>query len=56
MEPEGSLSCSQEPATCPYPQQDESILDGIVTGHECYTHADGHFCCQNFSMSLALAV
>jgi hypothetical protein len=24
MEPEGSLSCSQEPATGPYPEPDES--------------------------------
>jgi hypothetical protein len=24
MEPEGSLSCSQEPATVPYPEPDES--------------------------------
>jgi hypothetical protein len=24
MEPEGSLSCSQEPATCPYPEPNES--------------------------------
>jgi hypothetical protein len=24
MEPEGSLSCSQEPATDPYPESDES--------------------------------
>jgi hypothetical protein len=24
MEPEGSLSCSQEPDACPYPQPDES--------------------------------
>jgi hypothetical protein len=24
MEPEGSLTCSQEPATCPYPQRNES--------------------------------
>jgi hypothetical protein len=25
MEPEGSLSCSQEPATGPYPEQTNSI-------------------------------
>jgi hypothetical protein len=24
MEPEGSLSCSQEPATCSYPEPNES--------------------------------
>jgi hypothetical protein len=24
MKPEDSLSCSQEPATCPYPEPDES--------------------------------
>jgi hypothetical protein len=24
MEPERSLSCSQEPAACPYPKTDES--------------------------------
>jgi hypothetical protein len=24
MEPEGSLPCSQEPAICPYPEQNES--------------------------------
>jgi hypothetical protein len=24
MEPEGSLLCSQEPATCPYPEPNES--------------------------------
>jgi hypothetical protein len=24
MEPEGSLSCSQEPTTCPYPEPNES--------------------------------
>jgi hypothetical protein len=24
MEPEGSLLCSQEPATCPYPEPKES--------------------------------
>jgi hypothetical protein len=25
MEPEGSLLCSQEPATCPYPESNESV-------------------------------
>ena len=25
MEPEGSLPLSQEPATCPYPEPDQSI-------------------------------
>jgi len=27
MEPEGSLLCSQEPATGPYPEPDESIYN-----------------------------
>jgi hypothetical protein len=26
MEPEGSSPCSQEPATCPYPEPDRSSL------------------------------
>ena len=26
MEPEGSLWCLQDPATCPYPEPDESSL------------------------------
>jgi hypothetical protein len=26
MEPEGSSPCTQEPATCPYPEPDQSSL------------------------------
>jgi len=26
MEPAGSSQCSQQPATCPYPEQNEPIL------------------------------
>jgi hypothetical protein len=29
MEPEGSLPCSQEPATCPYPEPNESNVNQI---------------------------
>jgi hypothetical protein len=30
MEPEGSLPFSQEPATCPYPEPNESIIIIII--------------------------
>jgi hypothetical protein len=30
MEPEGSLLCSQESSTGPYPEPDQSDLDGFL--------------------------